>query len=66
MNDESLELIRMAAVMKATGMCRAWVYLEERKGSFPKRVKIGRASAWVKSEVDEYIRHRMAARAIVK
>jgi prophage regulatory protein len=66
MSVESLELMRIAGVMKATGMCRAWVYLEERKGSFPKRVKIGRASAWVKSEVDEYIRNRMAARAIVK
>jgi prophage regulatory protein len=66
MTQKSLELMRMLAVRNATGLSRASIYLLERRGQFPTRVKLGRASAWVKSEVENFIRQRMAARTQAK
>jgi len=66
MTQQSLELMRIPAVRQATGLSRASIYLLERKGVFPNRVKLGRASAWVRSEVEDFIRQRMAERKQAK
>ena len=66
MTDNSLELMRMLAVRQATGLSRAYIYYLERKGLFPRRVKMGRASAWVRMEVLDFIRNKIAERELSK
>lgn len=52
--DQLLEIIPIS---------RSTLYLLIRKGRFPKPVKFyGRAAAWVKKEVDDWIKERMADR----
>lgn len=54
--------VRLTGVMQRTGLKRAHLYQEIRKGRFPRPLKIGaRASAWRASEVDEWIAARIAA-----
>jgi prophage regulatory protein len=45
-------LLRLPEVIKRTGLCKALVY---RREGFPKPVKLGRSSVWIKSEVDAWI-----------
>lgn len=55
-------LIRLQEVEKRTGFKRAWIYEQGRVGRFPRPIKIGaRASAWVQSDVDEWIAARISA-----
>lgn len=55
-------LMRMPAVLAATGLSRTAVYLAESQGKFPKRVKVGVTSAWVASEVYAWVASRIAER----
>lgn len=56
MNKENKRLIRLPEVMSKTGYGKAWIYKLISEGRFPKPVKIGiRATAFVESEVDEWI-----------
>ncbi len=57
-----LELIRKPATMKISGVSSAQLYLLMRKNLFPKNIKLGRASAWVRSEVEAWARDRIAER----
>jgi prophage regulatory protein len=44
-------------------MSRTWIYDRVAEGEFPAPVKIGqRASAWLESEVNEWLRERAAQR----
>lgn len=61
MNTE-LGLIRLAAVLQATGLSRAQIYLLMRENRFPRGVKLGRATAWVRKEVIAWIEQRIAER----
>jgi prophage regulatory protein len=57
--------LRLAAVMKATGLGRSTIYELVAAGLFPRPVKIsanGKAVGWPASEVAQYQRDRMAAR----
>ncbi|MBS0570016.1 MAG: AlpA family transcriptional regulator [Proteobacteria bacterium] len=57
-----LRLIRLPEVKKLTGLCRSAIY-EKIRVDFPRQVKIGdRGSAWVESEVEQWIASRIAAR----
>lgn len=48
--------IRLPEVMDKTGFSKAWIYKLISKGDFPKPIKVGiRASAFVESEIDEWI-----------
>ncbi|MBX9801988.1 MAG: AlpA family transcriptional regulator [Caulobacteraceae bacterium] len=48
-------LERLPAVMARTGMSRSWLYKEMAAGRFPKALKIGSASGWKASDVDQWI-----------
>ena len=48
-------LERLPAVMARTGMSRSWVYKEMAAGRFPKAIKIGSASGWKASAIDQWI-----------
>lgn len=53
----SPQLIRLKDVMALCGISRTSIYDAMKKGEFPACVKVGgRSSAWVKSEIDEWIR----------
>jgi prophage regulatory protein len=57
-----IELIRLATVMRATAISRPQVYALMRQGRFPKSVKLGRATAWVRKEINEWVQRRIAER----
>lgn len=55
------KLIRRPTVTEITGLGRSQMYDQISKGLFPKPIKIGaRSSAWIESEVDEWIQKRIA------
>jgi prophage regulatory protein len=63
MPDISPTLERRRQVEQRTGLKRTRLDDLEKQGLFPKRVVLSaRAIAWVKSEVDDWIRARIAAR----
>lgn len=56
-------LLRIPKVTAATGLTRSTIYEKVSEGTFPAPVKItARASAWVESEVQEWIENRIADR----
>ncbi|WP_417438942.1 helix-turn-helix transcriptional regulator [Idiomarina sp.] len=58
-----MRLIRLPQVKDMTGLGRSSVYKLMSEGKFPKAVTlIGRASAWVESEVVEWIEDRITER----
>ena len=58
-----MKIIRMKEVKNMTGFCQDWIYKLERRGDFPKKVKMGeRATGWVLSEVEDFIQEKIDAR----
>jgi len=56
-------LIRLPETLSRAGVSRSYVYDAVKKGEFPKPVKVTeRTSAWVESEVQEWIDQRIAER----
>jgi prophage regulatory protein len=60
---ETERLLRLPAVKIATGLGRASIYKAIAERSFPRPVKLGRASAWPESEVLRWIEARKAERS---
>ena len=57
------KLIKLQDVIALTGLSRSHLYALAQKGLFPKQVKLtARSSAWVASEVQEWIESRIQAR----
>ncbi len=57
---KSYKLLKLPEVITRTGKSGSGIYADP---TFPKPVKIGpRASAWVESEVEEWIKARIAQR----
>ena len=54
------ELWRLPRLEQECGCKKSAIYAWERQGRFPKRIKIGRASAWSSVAVQEW-KARMAA-----
>lgn len=58
-----IRLLRRPEVESCTGLSRARIYESMDAGRFPRPVKIGpRAVAWVESEIDDWLRQRIADR----
>ena len=55
-------LLDFSSVSRKVGLSRKSIYCRIRDGDFPKQVKIGRASRWLKQEVDDWIAAAAAAR----
>ncbi|WP_194207969.1 AlpA family transcriptional regulator [Superficieibacter sp. 1612_C1] len=53
-------LIDMTFITTFTGMTDKWFYKLIGDGLFPKPIKLGRSSRWYKSEVESWIRQRIA------
>ena len=59
----SYRILRLADVIKKTGMSRATTYRLIKEGSFPAPINLGANSVgWVESEVDEWIGKKISAR----
>ncbi len=62
----TVEFIKLPEVMFLTHKSRSGIYLEEKAGTFPRAVRIGkRGKAYVKSEVLNWMKERMAERSTV-
>ena len=58
-----LRLLRRHKVEERTGKSRAGIYESMDAVTFPRPVKFGpRAVAWVESEIDDWLRQRIAER----
>lgn len=59
---DDVELIRVAEVLRITGLSRSTLYEKMLDGSFPNQIKLGpRSVAWVKSEVQAWAKERISA-----
>jgi prophage regulatory protein len=54
-------IIRLPGVKHRTGLSRSSIYKKISEGTFPRQVRLGpRACGWIESEIDEWIRERIA------
>jgi predicted DNA-binding transcriptional regulator AlpA len=56
-----VRLLRLPEVLRVTGLSRSEWYRRNANGTAPSRIKLGeRCSAWVESEVTEWVEARVA------
>ena len=56
-------ILRLPEVMARTGLSRATIYRWRLAGRFPQAVRLGtRCVGWIESEIEEWLRERMAER----
>lgn len=53
-------LVDMTFITTFTGMTDKWFYKLINEGLFPKPIKLGRSSRWFRSEVENWMRARIA------
>lgn len=54
------QLVDMAFITTYTEMTDKWFYRLISEGQFPKPIKLGRSSRWLKSEVEAWMQERIA------
>ncbi|EEY3529491.1 TPA: AlpA family transcriptional regulator [Escherichia coli] len=54
------QLVDMAFITTYTEMTDKWFYKLISEGRFPKPIKLGRSSRWLKSEVEAWVQQRIA------
>ena len=56
-----IRILRLPEVMARTGLSRSTIYVRLEQGRFPKPIPLGgRAVGWIESEIDAWIRDRIA------
>ena len=58
-NQEPIELISISQVCNKLEMSKSSIYNLIRDDGFPHPVKIGKASRWVRSAIEEWLRARI-------
>lgn len=53
------QLVDMAFITKFTQLTDKWFYKLIQEGAFPKPIKLGRSSRWLKSEVEAWMQQRI-------
>lgn len=53
------QLVDMRFLTKLTGLTDKWFYKLIKDDDFPKPVKLGRSSRWLKSEVENWLQERI-------
>ncbi|WP_163366547.1 helix-turn-helix transcriptional regulator, partial [Klebsiella aerogenes] len=48
-------------ITRLTGLTDKWFYKLIQEGEFPKPIKLGRSSRWLKSEVELWLQARLVA-----
>ncbi len=54
------KLVDMAFITEFTGLSDKWFYKLIQEGQFPKPIKLGRSSRWLKSEIESWVLERIA------
>ena len=54
------QLVDMRFITKLTGLTDKWFYKLIKDGQFPKPIKLGRSSRWLRSEVEDWLEERIA------
>ncbi|CAB5540353.1 Predicted transcriptional regulator [Citrobacter youngae] len=54
------QLVDMVFITTYTEMTDKWFYKLISEGQFPKPIKLGRSSRWLKSEVEAWMQQRIA------
>ena len=52
-------LVDMKEITKLTGLTDKWFYKLIQNGQFPKPIKLGRSSRWLRSEVEAWLQERI-------
>ncbi len=52
-------LVDMKFITKFTGLTDKWFYKLIQNGQFPKPIKLGRSSRWLKSQVEAWLQARI-------
>lgn len=55
------KLVDMAFITEFTGCSDKWFYKLIQEGVFPKPIKLGRSSRWLKSEVEAWVQQRISS-----
>ncbi|MGP2411135.1 helix-turn-helix transcriptional regulator [Yersinia sp. 2553 StPb PI] len=53
------QFVNMAFITQLTGLTDKWFYKLIKDGVFPKPIKLGRSSRWLKSEVEVWLQERI-------
>ncbi|MDV0602515.1 AlpA family phage regulatory protein [Raoultella ornithinolytica] len=53
------KMVDMAFITEFTGLSDKWFYKLIHDGLFPKPIKLGRSSRWLKSEVEDWVQKRI-------
>ncbi|MER0046991.1 AlpA family transcriptional regulator [Pectobacterium odoriferum] len=53
------QLVDMVFITKFTQLTDKWFYKLIQEGAFPKPIKLGRSSRWLKSEVEAWVQQRV-------
>lgn len=56
MNDQFVDMIFITTL---TGLTDKWFYKLIQDGTFPKPIKFGRSSRWLKSEIENWLMERI-------
>ncbi|WP_272519925.1 helix-turn-helix transcriptional regulator [Providencia sp. PROV223] len=54
------QCVDMKFITRLTGLTDKWFYKLIQDGEFPKPIKLGRSSRWLKSEVEDWLQTRIA------
>ncbi|QKJ50542.1 AlpA family transcriptional regulator [Providencia rettgeri] len=55
------QFVDMKFITSLTGLTDKWFYKLIQEGEFPKPIKLGRSSRWLKSEVEQWLQARLVA-----
>ncbi len=53
------QLVDIKFISQLTGLTDKWFYKLIKEGEFPKPIKLGRSSRWLKSEVEMWLQARI-------
>ncbi|QBX69358.1 helix-turn-helix transcriptional regulator [Serratia quinivorans] len=53
------KMVDMVFITEFTGCSNKWFYKLIQDGEFPKPIKMGRSSRWLKSEVENWVQQRI-------
>lgn len=53
------KMVDMKFITKFTGLTDKWFYKLIKDGTFPKPIKLGSSSRWLKSEVEKWVQERI-------
>ncbi|MEZ2863756.1 helix-turn-helix transcriptional regulator [Proteus terrae] len=54
------QFVDMKFITRLTGLTDKWFYKLIQDGEFPKPIKLGRSSRWLKGEVENWLQARIA------